>query len=50
MRQTKDFEGVTGTFSFDTNGDTNRTDMVGWNVKAGKFVYAETISANMTCK
>ncbi|MGE3540561.1 MAG: branched-chain amino acid ABC transporter substrate-binding protein [Candidatus Tectimicrobiota bacterium] len=50
VRQTKDFEGVTGTFSFDSNGDTNRTDMVGWAVKDGKFVYAQGISADMQCK
>lgn len=50
MRNTKDFEGVTGKFSFDANGDTNRTDMVGWAVKDGKFVYQETISADMQCK
>ena len=39
------FQGVTGKFSFDENGGTNRTDMVGWAVKDGKFVYAETESA-----
>ena len=50
VRQTKDFEGVTGKFSFDENGDTNRTDMVGWAVKDGKFVYAESISAAMQCR
>ncbi len=50
VRQTKDFEGVTGKFSFDEQGDTNRTDMVGWAVKDGKFVYAESISAAMQCK
>lgn len=50
VRQTKDFEGVTGKFSFDDNGDTNRTDMVGWTVKDGKFVYAQSISADMQCK
>jgi branched-chain amino acid transport system substrate-binding protein len=49
MRQTKDFEGVTGKFSLDENGDTNRTDMVGWQVKDGKFVYADSISATMAC-
>ena len=50
VRQTSNFEGVTGKFSFDENGDTNRTDMVGWAVKDGKFVYAESISAAMQCK
>lgn len=50
VRQTKDFEGVTGKFSFDANGDTNRTDMVGWTVQDSKFVYAAGISADMQCK
>ena len=50
VRQTKDFEGVTGKFTFDENGDTDRTDMVGSAVKDGKFVYAESISAAMQCK
>jgi branched-chain amino acid transport system substrate-binding protein len=49
MRQTKDFEGVTGKFSFDENGDTDRTDMVGWLVKDGKFTYLQSISADMKC-
>jgi branched-chain amino acid transport system substrate-binding protein len=49
VRQTRNFEGVTGTFSFDENGDTNRTDMVGWTVKNGKFVYVQNISADMKC-
>lgn len=50
VSQTKDFEGVTGAFNFDANGDTNRTDMVGWTVKNGKFVYVQTISADMKCQ
>lgn len=50
VRQTKDFEGVTGKFSFDDNGDTNRTDMAGWTAKDGKFVFAQGISADMQCK
>jgi branched-chain amino acid transport system substrate-binding protein len=50
VRQTKNFEGVTGTLNFDENGDTNRTDMVGWTVKNGKFVYVQNISADMKCQ
>ena len=50
VRQTRNFEGVTGTFNFDENGDTNRTDMVGWTVKNGKFVYVQNISADMQCQ
>jgi branched-chain amino acid transport system substrate-binding protein len=49
IRQTKNFEGVTGSFSFDENGDTDRTDMVGWAAKDGKFVYVQNISADMKC-
>lgn len=50
VRQTKNFEGVTGTFSFDEQGDTNRTDMAGWTVKDGKFAYVQNISAAMQCQ
>ncbi len=50
IRQTKNFEGITGKFSFNENGDTDRTDMGGWVVKNGKFVYAQNISATMECK
>jgi len=50
MRQTKDFQGVTGKFSFDENGDTDRTDMVGWAIKDGQFAYTQNISADMQCK
>jgi branched-chain amino acid transport system substrate-binding protein len=49
VRQTRNFEGVTGTFTFDENGDTNRTDMVGWTVKNGKFAYVQNVSADMKC-
>ena len=34
---TKDFQGVTGTFSIDKNGDTTSTTMSGFQVKGGKF-------------
>jgi len=34
---TKDFDGVTGKFSIDANGDTTSTAMSGFQVKAGKF-------------
>ncbi len=49
MRQTRNFEGVTGTFSFDENGDTTRSDMAGYLVKDNKFVHLQNISADMTC-
>jgi branched-chain amino acid transport system substrate-binding protein len=44
MRNTKDFEGITGRFSFDENGDTNRTDMGGFQVKDNKFQFVGLIS------
>jgi len=34
---TKDFDGVTGKFSIDANGDTSLTTMSGLQVKGGKF-------------
>jgi ABC-type branched-subunit amino acid transport system substrate-binding protein len=43
VRQRQDFAGVIGTFRFDENGDTNRTDVVGWTIKAGKCVYTDGI-------
>jgi branched-chain amino acid transport system substrate-binding protein len=49
MRATKNFTGITGTFSFDANGDTTRTDMVGFLVKDGKFDFLRTISGDMKC-
>jgi branched-chain amino acid transport system substrate-binding protein len=50
VRQTRHFQCVTGKFSYDEKGDPDRTDMLGWAVKDGKFVYAESISAAMQCK
>lgn len=42
---TKNFDGITGRFSFDKNGDTTRTDMGAYLVKDGKvenFLYTIT--------
>jgi branched-chain amino acid transport system substrate-binding protein len=44
MRNTKNFEGITGRFSFDENGDTDRTDMGGFQVKDNKFQFVGLIS------
>jgi branched-chain amino acid transport system substrate-binding protein len=44
MRNTRDFEGITGRFSFDANGDTDRTDMGGFQVKDNKFQFVGLIS------
>jgi branched-chain amino acid transport system substrate-binding protein len=44
LRNTKNFEGITGRFSFDENGDTDRTDMGGFQVKDNKFQFVGLIS------
>jgi branched-chain amino acid transport system substrate-binding protein len=44
LRSTKNFEGITGRFSFDDNGDTDRTDMGGFQVKDNKFQFIGLIS------
>lgn len=49
VRNTKNFPGVTGTFSFDPNGDTTRTDMAGYLVKDGKFQFLRVIGKDMKC-
>ncbi len=40
---TKDFEGVLGTWSFDANGDTSLTSMSGYQIKNGKFEFAQAL-------
>jgi branched-chain amino acid transport system substrate-binding protein len=40
---TKDFDGVTGKWSFDANGDTSLTTMSGFQVKGAKFEFAQLI-------
>jgi branched-chain amino acid transport system substrate-binding protein len=45
LRSMRDFEGITGRFSFDENGDTNRTDMGGFLVKNSAFDFVGLISA-----
>ena len=49
VRNTKNFPGITGTFSFDKNGDTTRTDMAGYLVKDGKFQFLRVIAKDMKC-
>jgi branched-chain amino acid transport system substrate-binding protein len=44
LRSTNNFEGITGRFSFDANGDTDRTDMGGFQVKENKFQFVGLIS------
>ncbi len=42
---TKDFKGVLGTWSFDSNGDTSLSTMSGNVVKNGKFEFATVLKA-----
>lgn len=51
MRDTRDFTGITGTFSFDENGDPTITALGGNEVSDGVFVFAGEISPamNATC-
>lgn len=46
LRQTKSFEGITGPFNIDGNGDTDRTDMGGFLVKDNAFQFVGVISAD----
>ncbi len=46
IRNTRNFEGITGVFSFDENGDTDRTDMGAFLVKDGKFQFVGLIGAD----
>jgi branched-chain amino acid transport system substrate-binding protein len=48
LRNTRNFEGITGRFSFDNNGDTDRTDMGGFQVKDNRFQFVGLISKD-TC-
>ena len=49
VRNMENFPGITGTFSFDSNGDTTRTDMAGYLVKDGKFQFLRVIGKDMKC-
>jgi branched-chain amino acid transport system substrate-binding protein len=42
---TKDYDGVLGTWSFDENGDTTLTELSGQKVQKGKFEFNRTLSA-----
>lgn len=45
LSETKDFPGVTGTFSFDANGDTSTKLFTGFEVKDGKFGFSIDLSS-----
>ncbi|RME09503.1 MAG: branched-chain amino acid ABC transporter substrate-binding protein [Ardenticatenia bacterium] len=47
MRNTKDFEGITGVFSFDENGDTTLVQMASYSVENGEFKFEGAISPEM---
>jgi branched-chain amino acid transport system substrate-binding protein len=42
---TKDFTGVTGTFSFDQNGDTSTKLFTGFELKGGSFTFSAYLSS-----
>jgi branched-chain amino acid transport system substrate-binding protein len=46
IRSTKDYDGALGKWSFDENGDTTLSDMRGFKIMAGKFVFQEYLSIN----
>jgi branched-chain amino acid transport system substrate-binding protein len=46
VAQTKGFKGVTGTYSFDANGDAMSPMMSVYKVENGKWVYVEKIDAS----
>jgi len=50
MRETTDFEGLVGSFSFDENGDSTRTGFYGYMVSEDTFVGGELISPDMECE
>lgn len=46
IRGTKDYDGALGKWSFDANGDTTLSDMRGFKILSGKFVFQEYLSIN----
>jgi branched-chain amino acid transport system substrate-binding protein len=42
---TKDFAGALGTWSFDANGDTSLTEIGGYKVVSGRWVWQKSLSA-----
>jgi len=44
IRGTKDYEGALGTWSFDENGDTTLSDIRGFKITSGKFVFEKYLS------
>lgn len=50
MRSTADFEGITGVFSFDENGDSTRTGFYGYAVGDDTFIDGTLITPDMTCE
>ncbi len=49
VQATRDFPGITGTFSFDQNGDPTRTELAGYGVEGGEFKFERIIGAGMQC-
>jgi branched-chain amino acid transport system substrate-binding protein len=46
LKEVKDYQGALGTWSFDENGDTTLTDIRGFKVEGGKFVYQKNLKVN----
>jgi branched-chain amino acid transport system substrate-binding protein len=49
MRATKELDGVSGTITFDANGDPTTYLMSGFLFKEGKYVWQRNLSGDMTC-
>jgi branched-chain amino acid transport system substrate-binding protein len=43
----RDFDGVTGKWSFDENGDTTLTDLTGVVVRGGEFVFSKSLAVTV---
>lgn len=49
VQAARNFPGITGTFSFDKNGDPTRTELAGYLVKGGAFKFERIIGPGMKC-
>jgi branched-chain amino acid transport system substrate-binding protein len=46
VRNTKDYQGAMGTWSFDANGDISLDDIRGFKVEGGKYVFQKYVTAS----
>lgn len=49
MSATRDFQSIVGPLTFNADGDPQSYVMSGFKVEGGKYVFADTISGDMTC-